>query len=314
MGGSAQFVTHRRAVAGAVFVTVSAGVTAWALAYPAAPLAPALARALADGAAVLTLGLAVVPALDTGRHRDELIRTARAPLVVAAAIWLVTELVRLVLATAEATGTDVTSLGARTVVAFTMDTAPGRAGLVTVVAAGAVGVIASLAPRSVPVCVVAAGLAGIGVVGHPLTGHLSLSAWGGVAIAVHALAAALWCGVLAALVLTVDHRGQWARLLPRFSQLSLVCVAALLAAGVLGAAVVLRSPVDLYATGYGRVLTAKVVLTVVLVVLAWRNRSSWLPAARAHRATSVVSRARAYTELGLMAVTLAAAATLAVTG
>ncbi|WP_370329945.1 copper resistance D family protein [Mycolicibacterium hippocampi] len=314
MGGSAQFVTRRRAVAGGVLVTAAACVTAWALAYPAAALAPSLARAAANGAAVLTLGLAVAPVLDAGRPRDELIRTARAPRVVASAIWLVTELIRLVIASAEATGTDVTRLGARTTVAFTLDTAPGRAGLITVVTATAVCLIAALAPRSGPVCVVAAGLAGIGIVGHPLTGHVSLSPWGGAAIAVHALAAALWCGVLAALVLTVEHRGQWARVLPRFSQLSLGCVAVLLAAGVLGAAVVLHSPTDLYTSGYGRVLTAKIVLTVALAALAWRNRSNWLPAARTHRTTSVVSRARAYTELGLMAVTLAAAATLALTG
>lgn len=129
----------------------------------------------------------------------------------------------------------------------------------------------------------------------------------------HALAAALWCGVLAALVLTVEHRGQWARVLPRFSQLSLLCVSVLLAAGVLGASVVISSPSDLYATGYGRVLSAKLLLTAALMVLAWRNRGNWLPAARAHRTTAVVSRSRAYSELALMAVVLAAAATLAVT-
>ena len=110
---------------------------------------------------------------------------------------------------------------------------------------------------------------------------------GGVAVAVHALAAALWCGTLAALVLTVDHRGQWARVLPRFSQMSLPCVAALLAAGAAGAVLTLDSPAQLYGTGYGRVLSAKVVVTAALVVLAWRNRTRWLPAASSHRATAV---------------------------
>ena len=173
----------------------------------------------------------------------------------------------------------------------------------------------AVVPRSGPACVVAAGLAAVGVVGHPLTGHLSASPWGGLAIAVHALAAALWCGVLAGIVLTVEHRGQWARVLPRFSQLSLWCVAALLAGGVVGAVGVLGSPADLYATGYGRVLSAKIVLTVALMALAWRNRTRWLPAARAHRSTAVVSEVtRAYTELALMAAALAAAAALAVTG
>jgi len=314
MGGSAQVVTHRRAVAGAVLVTTSASVMAWALAYPATSMAPALARAVADGAAVVTLGLAAVPALDAGRYREELVRRATAPLVLASAVWLVAEVFRLMLAGAEAAGVSAGRLGVRTAVDFALDTAPGRAGLLTMIVAGAVCLLVAVVPRSGPACVVAAGLVAVGVVGHPLTGHLSASPWGGLAIAVHALAAALWCGMLAGIVLTVEHRGQWARVLPRFSRLSVWCVAALLAGGVVGAVGVLGRPTDLYATGYGRVLSAKIVLTVALTALAWRNRTIWLPAARAHRSTAVVSRSRAYTELALMAAALAAAAALAVTG
>jgi copper resistance protein D len=111
-----------------------------------------------------------------------------------------------------------------------------------------------------------------------------------------------------------EHRGQWARVLPRFSQLSLLCVATLLGGGVAGAAVTLTSPAQLYATGCGRVLPAKIAVTAVLIVFAWRNRTMWLPAARSHRATAVVSRSRSRTELAIMAVALALAAALAVTG
>jgi copper resistance protein D len=74
------------------------------------------------------------------------------------------------------------------------------------------------------------------------------------------------------------------------------------------------SPAQLYATGYGRLLAAKVVVTVVLVVLAYRNRTMWLPAAQSHRATAVVSRSRAMFELAIMAVALTLGAALAVTG
>jgi putative copper resistance protein D len=102
--------------------------------------------------------------------------------------------------------------------------------------------------------------------------------------------------------------------LPRFSQVSFWCVVVLLVFGVAGAAVTLGSPTDLYDTGYGRVLTAKVVVTVVLVVLAARNRAGWLPAARSHRATVAVSRLRSRVELAVMAVALTLAAALAVTG
>ncbi len=314
MGGSAQVVTRRRAVAGGVLVTVAACVSAWALAYPASSLGPALVRAVADGAGVATVGLAVLPAFDGPRYRDELVRRATSPLVVASAVWLVAELIRLVLAAAEAAGTAVTSLDLTTTAEFTVRTAVGRAGLLTLAAAALVCLAAALAQRTGPVAVTVAGCAGIGIMGHPLTGHLADSPLGGVAIAVHALAAALWCGVLAALVLTVDHRGQWARVLPRFSQFSLGCVAALLVGGAVGGAALLGSPAELYTTGYGRVLSAKIVLTAVLILLAWRNREIWLPSARAHRSTAAVSRTRAHIELALMAAALAAAATLSVTG
>lgn len=309
-----QRLPPRRVAIGALLVTAAACVLAWALAYPATSLSAALTRALADGAATVTLGLAALPALDTGRHRDELIRRAAGPLVAASAVWMVAELVRSVFAAADAAGTDVAHLGLRTAGAFVLDTAPGRAGLLTVAAAGAVCALAALGPRSATAAVTATGVAAVGIVGHPLTGHLADDPWGGAAIAVHALAAALWCGALAAVVLTVDHRGQWARVLPRFSQLSLYCVATLVAGGVLAAAVRIDAPSALLLTGYGRVLTAKVVLTAVLVALAWRNRATWLPAARTHRSTAVMSRSRAVTELALMATALAAAGVLAVTG
>lgn len=307
-------MTHRRAVAGGALVTVAACVMAWGLAYPASPLGPAVVRAVADVAAVTTLGLVVVPLLDGPRYRAELARRAWLPLVVASATWVVAEVVRLTITAAGAAGTGATILGLRTAVEFATRTAPGRAGLLTILAAGLVCALAALRIGSVPTVVASAGAAAVGIVGHPLTGHLADSPFGGVAIAVHALAAAVWCGVLAAVVLTVDHRGQWARILPRFSRLSFGCVAALLAGGVVGGVAMLASAADLYATGYGRVLTAKIALTVVLVVLAWRNRRIWLPAARTHRSSAVLSRSRAHVEVALMAAALAAAATLSVTG
>ena len=182
------------------------------------------------------------------------------------------------------------------------------------VAAGVVWLAVVATPRSAATNIAVAGVAAAGVAARSLTGHLAENTLAGMAVAVHTLAAALWCGTLAALVLTVEHRGQWARVLPRFSQLALGCVAALLAGGVVGAVVALDSPSDLYATEYGRLLSAKVVVTLVLVLLAYRNRTMWLPAARTHRATAVVSRSRALFELVIMAVALTLAAALAVTG
>jgi len=307
-------VTRQRAVAGGALVVAVAAVVAWALARQQNSLAVTLVRAVADGSAVVAFGLAAVPMLDIDRYRGELIRRATGPLTIASAIWLVAELLRLGVAAAQAAAVPVSRLGVHTAVDFALHTTPGRSGLFSAVAAALVCVTVVVTPRSSPTNVAVVGLAAAGVAARPLTGHLSESALGGVAVAVHTLAAALWCGALAAVVLTVEHRGQWARVLPRFSQLSLVCVAALLVGGVLAAVATLGSPSELYATGYGRLLSAKVAVTVVLVLLAYRNRTMWLPAARTHRATAVVSRSRALIELAIMAVALTLAAALAVTG
>jgi copper resistance protein D len=314
LGGATAEVTRQRAVAGGALVVAVAAVVAWALARQQNSLAVTLVRAVADGSAVVAFGLAAVPMLDIDRYRGELIRRATGPLTIASAIWLVAELLRLGVAAAQAAAVPVSRLGVHTAVDFALHTTPGRSGLFSAVAAALVCVTVVVTPRSSPTNVAVVGLAAAGVAARPLTGHLSESALGGVAVAVHTLAAALWCGALAAVVLTVEHRGQWARVLPRFSQLSLVCVAALLVGGVLAAVATLGSPSQLYATGYGRLLSAKVAVTVVLVLLAYRNRTMWLPAARTHRATAVMSRSRALFELAIMAVALTLAAALAVTG
>jgi copper resistance protein D len=314
LGGATAEVTRQRAVAGVTLIVAVSAVVAWALARQQNSVATTLVRAVADGSAVVTFGLAAVPMLDIDRYRGELIRRATGPLTIAGAIWIVAELFRLGVEAAQATAVPLSRLGVHTAVDFALHTMPGRSGLFSAAAAGLVWVTVVAAPRSASTNVTVAGFAAAGVAARPLTGHLSESALGGAAVAVHTLAAALWCGVLAALVLTVEHRGQWARVLPRFSQMSLACVAALLVGGVLGAVVAVGSPSQLYATGYGRLLSAKVVVTVVLVLLAYRNRTMWLPAARSHRATAVVSRSRALVELAIMTVALTLAAALAVTG
>src|SRR5689334_11257103 len=101
-----------RVAVGGVLVVAAAAVAAWALAFPQGSLSATLVRATADCAAVATLGLAVVPLLDDGRHRAELARHAAAPLAVAAALWLVAELTRLIAGAADAAAVGVGQLGA----------------------------------------------------------------------------------------------------------------------------------------------------------------------------------------------------------
>nr|WP_228769002.1 CopD family protein [Mycolicibacterium malmesburyense]CRL78861.1 putative copper export protein [Mycolicibacterium malmesburyense] len=307
-------MTRGRTVAVGVLLAAAAAGLALALAHPQASVSGTTVRVLADCAAVVTLGLAVVPMLDGQRHRGELLIRSTRPLAAASVLWLLAELARQLVAAAEAAALPISRLGVQTAADFATATTPGRAGLLAAVAAAAVAVSSLVAPRTASWNVAMIGTAAVGVAARQLTGHFAESPLGGVAVTVHTLAAALWCGALAALVLTVDHRGQWARMLPRFSQLSLVCVLVLLAGGIVGAAVRLGAPAELYATGYGRLLSAKIAATVVLVVLGWRNRTMWVPAARSHRASAVASRTRARVETALMIVALTLAAGLAVTG
>jgi len=314
VGGAAPDVRRSAALAGGILVVAAASVVAWALAYPQSSLPMTLVRAVADCAAVVCLGLAVLPMLDDERYRRELIDRATVPLSAAGAVWLVAELGRVIVAAAQAAAVPVWRLGVPTTVDFALNTSAGRAGALAVIAAAALCVVTVAAPRTAAVNLVVAGLSAVGLTSRLVTGHFFESALGGLALAVHTLAAALWCGALVALVLTVEHRGQWARVLPRFSQLSLWCVLTLLFGGAAAAFERLGSPAELYATGYGRLLTAKIAVAAVLVFMGWRNRTIWLPAARAHRTTAVLSRSRSLVELAVMAVALALAAGLAATG
>jgi putative copper resistance protein D len=312
--GATKHVTHRRAAAGGVAVVVAASAAAWAVAYPQAAPVATVVRALADCAAVVTLGLAAVAMLETSRHREELTRAAHGPLLAAAGFWLFAELCRLVVGAAAAAAVPVARIGLTTTVEFATVTSEGRSGLFSLVASGLVLLVTLVGPMSPPTTIASCGISAVGLVARTISGHMSASPVGGVAIAVHALAAALWCGTLAALVLTVEHRGQWARVLPRFSEVSLLCVIALLVGGLTGALVRLDSPSQLFATGYGRMLLIKIALTVVLMALAWRNRARWLPAAKSNRVTAYVSRSRSLTELAIMAVALTMAAALSIAG
>jgi putative copper resistance protein D len=302
------------AVAGGLATIAVTSVLAFTLAFQQAAPAAAALRALADRAAVASLGPTIVPALDVGRRRAELAAGARGPLIGFSAGWLVAELARQLLAAAQAAGLPLVLLPARAALEFTLQTVAGRAGLVSIGAAAAVGSIAASGRRSPALAVAAAGAAAVGIGARAVSGHLSENTWGAIAVAMHALAAAVWCGGLAALAMTVKHRGQWARVLHRFSQMSLMCVAVLLASGTVGAVLAAGAPAQWFASGYSRMLLAKVVLAVALVVLAWRTRTVWLPAARRHQASAGLSQSRSAAELALMIAALTVAAALAVTG
>ena len=307
-------MTTARLAAATAGVIAAVVALSWALAQPQLSPPAAAVRAVADGAAVLCLGLAVVAQLDAQRYRGELMRRASGPLVAAGAVWLIAELVRVTVSAADLVDVPVGQLPLRTAWQFATATAAGRSALFSLAAALLICLSALWLQPTVSLRLAVAGIAGTGIAARAVTGHLAEGTLGATAVVVHALAAAVWCGGLAALVLTVGTRGQWARVLPGFSRLSLVCVATLLVGGTASALTKLAAPADLYASGYGRVLLAKVAATAVLLVLAWRNRTTWVPAAVAHRISAESSRRKALTELSVMAVALTLAAALTVTG
>ncbi len=298
----------------AAAVLALATALAWALAHPQLSPAMTAVRAVADCAAVLSLGLAVAPRLEDPRYRGELAGRAARWQIAASAVWSLAELLRLALSAAQAAAIPLARLSLRTAMEFAANTTPGRSGLFSLAAALLICALAATITPGESLGVATAGIAASGIAARAVIGHLADSTVGAVAVAGHALAAALWCGTLAALAATLTARGQWARVLPRFSQLSLYCVTVLLVGGVAGALITIESVRDLYAQDYGRVLLAKIVVTVALLAMAWRNRSSWVPAARAHRITAERSRARSLAELALMALALTLAAGLTVTG
>ncbi len=304
---------EHRWYAGTAAVVAVAVLLAWAMARPVMPIAVTAVRAVADIAAVVALGLSVVPLLEEDRRRGELSGRARRPLVVVGAVWLVAELSRLVLLAAGAAGTGADSLTLATTAQFATQTAAGRSALCGIAAAGALSVAAVVRPGPVrDRCAMTAAAAGVAA--RAVTGHVSGGVVAGAALVGHAVAAALWCGTLAAMVLTVRSRGQWARLLPVFSRWAVWCVAALLAAGSVAALALFDSPAQLYSTGHGRILLAKMVVSAALSGVAWRNRAVWLAVAQRHLIGAGESERRAVAELSLMAMALTFAAALSVTG
>lgn len=302
------------AATGVAVLVAAATAAAWLLTAGTLPAALSAVRAAADIAAAMTLGLSLVGRLELPRYRAELTGRAAVPLLVSAVAWLLAELARLVLAAAEAAALPVAGLRVGTLIEYVTHTVSGRTAVFALTTA-AVAVALAVLRRSDPVVtVLIAGIAAAGISTRAVAGHLSLSLLGSVSVVVHALAASLWFGTLAALALTVSHRGQWARVLPAFSRLALPVVTVLVVAGSIAALTVVDSIGELTGTGYGRVLLVKVVLTSMLLVLTTRYRRGWLRAAQAHRISATDSLRRSAVELGLLTAVLGLAAALTLSG
>ncbi|MGW0326735.1 CopD family protein [Nocardia sp. NPDC003183] len=270
----------------------------------------AFARVLADGVGAVVLGLAALPRLN-----DRLTVTWR-PLAALAGIWFAAEFTVLVCEAAEIVGVAVTQLDAGDFITFLGRLSGGQIGIAILFCTGAIACYSALAFRrpdtaSADLVLV---FAAVALSLRPITGHMSQQMFGSVLAAVHALAAALWLGLLLAMVLVLRTRGEWAATLPHYSRLAAPLVVVVALTGLINGLVRLGGITSLLTSGYGRILLAKLIILGVLVALGWWWRRSWVPKAGDHRVTAEVSLRNAAAEVLVMAVAFGLAATLAVTG
>lgn len=122
------------------------------------------------------------------------------------------------------------------------------------------------------------------------------------AVFLHGVGIAFWAGALVPLGAAFAARSREApAILRRFSRAIPLAVLALTAAGIVLAVIQMQSVEALWTTAYGRVLTAKLCLLVVLFLLAAVNRF-WLtgPAGRGDRAAELRLRRSIRAEIALV--------------
>ncbi len=116
----------------------------------------------------------------------------------------------------------------------------------------------------------------IGVAAPAVTGHSHGLGDHGLAIVSglsHAGSAAVWMGALLAVAWHIVRRDPGLRLmLPRYSSLSAICLVVLALSGIGAAYARVERPGDLFSTGYGWLVSAKVVLLLGLALAALGGR------------------------------------------
>jgi putative copper resistance protein D len=276
----------------------------WLLARPDGPDTVALPATLALGVSVVVLGLGLLPTVDA--------EPSSTWIGALAGVWVVATLISAWVRTADRSGKDVLDVSAADFGEVLTSGASEMVALVTGLLIVLWAVLDLLTAVEVPVLVVGA-LTAIGVLATAIAGHAGNNALGPFLVGAHALAAAWWCGLLAAMVLSVRGRSGWARSLPVFSQRAPWAVGVIAVTGVVAALTEINGLSALVTTGYGRILLAKVVMLAALVGVAAWHRRRWVPAVERHRQTETASIRNAVVELMLMAVVLGLAAGLSAT-
>ena len=286
-------------------VTLAGGLmVSFVLARPDGPDLVAVPTTLALGVSVVLLGLGALPTVDA--------EPSTRVIGLLAGVWVLATLVGAWVRTADRAGTEVLDVTAGDFGDVLFSGAPEMVALVAGLLVLVWVVLDLLTGVEIPVLVVGA-LAAIGVLATSIAGHAGNDSWGPFLIGAHALAAAWWCGLLAAMLISVRGRSGWARSLPVFSGRAPWAVGVLTVTGLISGLVEIDGPANLVSSGYGRILLAKAVVLVILVGLAAWHRRRWLPAVQRHRSSETASVRAAVVELAIMAVALGLAAGLSAT-
>nr|WP_064571908.1 CopD family protein [Gordonia sp. LAM0048] len=286
-------------------VTLAGGLlVSFVLARPDGPDLVAVPTTLALGVSVVLLGLGALPTVDA--------EPSTRVIGLLAGVWVLATLVGAWVRTADRAGIEVLDVKAGDFGDVLFSGAPEMVALVAGLLVLAWVVLDLLAGVEIPVLVVGA-LAAIGVLATSIAGHAGNDSWGPFLIGAHALAAAWWCGLLAAMLISVRGRSGWARSLPVFSGRAPWAVGVLTVTGLISGLVEIDGPANLVSSGYGRILLAKAVVLLILVGLAAWHRRRWLPAVQRHRSSETASVRAAVVELAIMAVALGLAAGLSAT-
>jgi putative copper resistance protein D len=199
-----------------------------------------------------------------------------------AVAWAATSVALIALTVSDLLGVPVGQLSRQSVAGFAVSISQGQ-GLLTQAGLALLLAVLTRCGVSRGLAAVTAVLAMVTLLPPAFTGHSAGAGDHQVAVtslALHVLAASLWVGGLAGLLLVRRHR-RFAETAGRYSRLALACFAATAISGMVNAAVRLGSLEALTASRYGVLVLLKVVALVAVGVIGAAHRSRTLPALQA---------------------------------
>ncbi|GLZ32644.1 copper resistance protein CopD [Lentzea sp. NBRC 105346] len=259
-------------------------------------------RVLLDLAATAVVGLSLLPKLlgfDRPAQTEPIMRIARPAAVIAAATWVVTALLAIVLQASELQPGATVTVGMVTNYIATVGAGKGllfSAGCALLYLV--IGVMAVRSGESVP-AELRILVSMFGLLPIPVTGHASnwkYHDYSMVSMELHVLGAAAWTGGLGAVIALVAWRkGLLATALPRFSKVATVCLIVVSATGLFNGLLELvlnpveKLPGSLFTTGYGLLVVGKALCAGAIALLGANVRWRLLPHIEKHRATAVAT-------------------------